>query len=250
MAGPEATAITEDRLLDGRVLLRQPAGGYRVAIDPVLLAATVDAREGACVLDLGCGTGAASLCLAARLPGVSIVGLDSDPDHLALARDNAELNGVAGRVRLLAGDVAAAEDVLAPGSFDHVIANPPYLAEAGHTASPEPGRRQATVEGIGGLGPWIDRAWAALGHKGTLTLIHRADRLQEILALLSPRFGSVHVFPLWPKAGRPAKRVIVAARKGGRGGTVLSAGLVLHEADGRYTEAAAAVLRDAAALTL
>ena len=58
---------TEDKLLDGRVTLLQPRKGYRVAIDPVLLAAAVPARLGDHVLDLGSGTGAASLCLAARL---------------------------------------------------------------------------------------------------------------------------------------------------------------------------------------
>ena len=68
--------LTDDALLGGRLRFQQPARGYRVAIDPVLLAAAVPASSGARVLDVGAGTGAASLCLAARAPECQIVGLE------------------------------------------------------------------------------------------------------------------------------------------------------------------------------
>ena len=79
--------------------------------------------------------------------------------------------------------------------------------------------------------------------KGTITLVHRADRLDNILTLLSGMAGDVTVFPVWPKHGRAAKRVIVRARKGIRTPMSLSAGLVMHEEDGAYTAAAEAILR-------
>ena len=70
---------TEDALLGGRVRLLQLRRGYRVAVDSVLLAASVEASAGARILDLGCGTGAVALCLAARVPGVTVVGLELQP---------------------------------------------------------------------------------------------------------------------------------------------------------------------------
>jgi tRNA1(Val) A37 N6-methylase TrmN6 len=84
--------------------------------------------------------------------------------------------------------------------------------------------------------------------KGTLVVVHRADRLDELLAALRGKVGEITVFPLWPKAGRPAKRVLVRARKGVATPLALLPGLVLHEDDGRYTPIAQAVLRDGAAL--
>src|SRR5580692_7243816 len=91
-------ATSDDALLGGRVHLHQPAQGYRVAIDPVLLAAAVPAAEGDRVLDIGCGVGAASLCLAARVPGCRIVGLELQPALAQLAAENAARNAVADRV--------------------------------------------------------------------------------------------------------------------------------------------------------
>ena len=122
-----APAVAEDALLGGRVRLVQPAEGYRAAIDPVFLAAAVPAATGETVLDVGAGAGAAALCLAARLPEVRVCGVELAPDLVRLAVGNAGLNGLAGRVEFMAGDLLRPPARLAAGTFDHVMANPPYL---------------------------------------------------------------------------------------------------------------------------
>jgi tRNA1(Val) A37 N6-methylase TrmN6 len=73
-------AFTRDALLAGKVALWQPTRGYRVAVDPVLLAAAVEPKAGDRVLDMGCGVAAISLCLLARCPDISVVGLERNVD--------------------------------------------------------------------------------------------------------------------------------------------------------------------------
>jgi tRNA1(Val) A37 N6-methylase TrmN6 len=236
-----------DRLLGGRVVLHQAVDGYRAAIDPVLLAAAVPARGGERACDLGCGDGAAMLCLATRVPGLTVVGLERDGRAAARARAGCVDSGVADRTAVVEGDVAHLPDALAPGSFDHVLVNPPFHP-AEHTASPDPRRHVANREARSGLEPWVTAAHRLLKPKGRFVLIHRADRLDRVIAGLAPRFGSIAIIPIWPRAGRDAKRVVLVARKGGRGPAALRAGLVLHGEATTYTEAATAVLRDAAPL--
>lgn len=246
MSGPAPTedADSEDALLGGRVRLRQPRDGYRAAIDPVLLAAAVPLRAGDRVLDLGCGAGAVFLCLAARQPELAITAVERDPAVAALARGNAALNGFADRVEVVEADVAALPAAWGRGGFDHVVSNPPYLPPERADPSLRPGRAAAGVEAGSDLADWVACARRCLRHKGRLTLVHRADRLGELLAALDG-FGEVVVFPLWPRPGRDAARVIVTARKGLRTPLRLAPGLVLHADDGGYTEAADAALRGA-----
>lgn len=244
-------AAREDRLLGGRVRLLQPARGYRVATDPVLLAAAVPAGPGERVLELGCGAGAALFCLAARVPGLELHGLEIQPDYLALAAGNARLNGV--EAALHEGDVAQPPAALRGLAFDHVMLNPPHHAEAA-MPSPVAGRDRAHRESGSGLAAWLDTALARLRPRGWLTVIHRADRVPELLRLVDGRAGALALKPLVPRAGRAAKRVILRARKGARGPFRLLAPLVLHAGaahlrDGDdFTPEAAAILRDAAAL--
>ena len=233
---------TEDRLLAGKVRLRQPRDGYRVAIDPVLLAAAVAARPGERMLDLGTGTGAAALCLMARVDGLTVTGLEIDRATADVARENSALNGRAG-FTVREGDVARLPSDLR--GFDRAMANPPYLEAGRADPSPDPGRRRSNVDDAG-LGPWIDAALGAVVPGGSVTFIQRADRLADLLSLLNGRAGAIVVMPLWPRAGEPAKRVIVEARGGRRTPLKIHPGLVLHEADGRYTDAADAILKGGA----
>ncbi|MEO1000106.1 MAG: methyltransferase, partial [Pseudomonadota bacterium] len=205
--------VTRDALLGGRVMLAQPRAGYRAATDPVLLAAACPAVAGERVLDLGCGAGAAALCLAARVPGVGLHGLELQPEYADLAGANAAAAGVA--LTLHRGDLRRPPEALRGLSFDHVITNPPYFPATG-PAAPDPGRATARHEEVA-LAAWIEAALRRLRPRGRLTLIHRAERLDEILAALAGRAGEVRIRPLAAREGRAAKRVIVAARKGARG---------------------------------
>jgi tRNA1(Val) A37 N6-methylase TrmN6 len=245
-----APALSEDTLLDGRVRLRQPVKGERVSIDAVLLAAAVPAVAGDGILDVGCGSGAASLCLAARVPGARVTGIDRERDAVRLAGDNILLNGLSARVTAMAGDLLQPPPRLEPGTFAHAMANPPFLEAARAASSPDPGKAKARVEGEADLAAFVRFALAMVRQKGTITLIHRADRVDHVLAQLAGRVGEIVIFPLWPGRGRPARRVIVRARKGVATPTRLVPGLVLHEADGHFTAAAEAVLRGAGALNL
>lgn len=244
-------ARTEDTLHGGRVRLSQPKDGYRVAIDPVLLAAAVPADADEVVLDAGAGTGAAALCLAARVQGCRVVGLELARELARIARDNIDTNDLAWRVEVLAGDLATPPPRLAPESFDQVMTNPPHLEAAAATAPPGRGRAGAHVEGRLDLDGWLKCCLRMVRPGGRLTLIHRAERLGEILAALAGRLGDVVVFPLWPLAdGRPARRLLVQGRKGSRAPLRLVPGLVLHAADGGFTAEAEAVLRHGAPLPL
>lgn len=249
---PEAKPeISRDRLLGGRVTILQPAGGYRTAIDPLLLAASVPAQPGETVLDAGSGTGAAALALAARLEGVEVVGLDSDPGFVALARNSAQESGLSQFLRFVEGDLLSPPPDFTPGGFDHVMANPPYLAAGSGNPPADAAKRAATVEGAARLDDWLRFLVAMARPGGTVTVIHRFDRKDEVVEGLAKGAGGAKVFPLWPKkAGEGAKRVIVQSRKGEQGETRMAEGLVLHNDDGTYTPEAEAILRNAGPLTL
>lgn len=241
---------SEDMLLGGRVRLRQPRRGYRAAIDPVLLAAAVPAGPADSVLDIGCGAGAAALCLAVRVEGCRVTGIEAQRDLVHLANDNVALNGLFGRVVAVQGDLLRPPPRLEPGSFAHVMANPPFLEGGTASAPPDAAKAAAHIEGEADLAAWVRFALMMVRPKGSVTFIHRADRMEQLLAQLSGRAGEILVFPLWAGPEKPAKRVIVRARKSVATPTRLTPGIVLHEADGRYTPAAEAVLRGGAALQL
>ena len=249
--GATAADISEDALLGGRVKFFQPRHGYRAAIDPVILAASVPAGAGEEVLDVGSGTGAAALCLAARVPGVSVTGLESQAGLVDIARRNGDANGLCGSVKFVCGDLLDGGLPLPPQSFHHVMANPPFTEAGRGTPSADAGKARANVEGQAALADWIDFCLQMARPKGTLSLIHRAGRLDAVLAALAGRLGGIIVYPLWPgPVGKPAKRVLVRGRRGISAPLKLSAGLVLHEGDGRYTGQAEAVLRHAQGLDL
>lgn len=166
------TDLTYDAFLGGRLHLWQPRDGYRAGVDPVLLAASVPAKAGQSVLDLGCGVGAAALCLGARVPGLELVGVERQAEYAALAVRNG--------LHAHTADLADMPADLRDRSFDHVLANPPYFDRAaGHAA--EDSGREAGRGAETPVAAWIDAAARRLHHKGYLHMIHRVERVPDLL---------------------------------------------------------------------
>lgn len=245
--------LSQDGFLGGRIGLWQPASGYRAGVDPVLLASAVTAEPGQRVLDLGCGAGAVMLCLAARVPGLELVGVERQPAYAALARRNVEEAEAAARI--FTADLGALPDDLRAENFDHVVMNPPYHAPASRSPARDPGREAALAEDTP-LATWVDVATRRLKPRGYLWTVLSAERLPDLLGAFDERLGSVVVKPVLPRQTRAATLVLVAARKGGRGAFRLAAPLVMHrgpahERDGEdYTPEARAVLADGIHLPL
>lgn len=245
--GADAENVTLDDFLGGQLKLLQPARGFRAGLDSVILAAAVEARPGDVLFEPGMGVGVASLCVARRLPGTRIIGAEMDSGAVALARRNIRGNAMAGRVEAVEADITALPPTIAHAEFDHVFLNPPFIAEGTGTAPPDPYRARAHVEEVGVLETWLGVALERVKHKGRVTLVHRADRLDRILGLLGGALGEIMLHPLWPMAGRPAKRFLLTGRRGVRAGVTLSPGLVLHLPDGRPSPILDAIARHGAA---
>jgi tRNA1Val (adenine37-N6)-methyltransferase len=228
--------------LDGKVVVAHPEGGFRSGTDAVMLAAAIPARGGHSVLELGSSSGAASLCLMARVPGLSLTGVEIDGESVRFARNNAAANKV--EARFVSGDIFNLPPELRC-DFDHVFCNPPF--HEGGQLSPDPIRARALAD-EGSLGQWLSTGLQRTVSGGFFTAILRADRTPEALAALGQR--GINLLPLWPRSGLAAKRVILQARKNSRAPFALLPGLILHEADGRYTDHAEAILRGGAALAM
>jgi tRNA1(Val) A37 N6-methylase TrmN6 len=245
---------SEDAVLGGRLRLRQLLSGHRVGHDAILLAAASGGRAGEQAVDLGAGVGAAGLALAARVPGLKVTLVEVDAALSRLATENAQLNRLDDRVRAVACDAenlhALAAAALAAGSVDRVLMNPPFNDASRHNVSSNARRRLAHAGEPGLLPRWITSAAWLLKPGGVLTLIWRADELEEVLGAMTSAFGGLVVLPVEPREGAAAIRVLVRAVKAGHGVTVHLPALVLNDAQGGPTRGVEAVLRGGQPLAL
>lgn len=240
--------LTKDAFLGGKLHLLQPRKGYRAGVDSVLLAASVPAQLGDRILDLGCGVGAAALCLGARVEGLQLTGVELQESYAALARENGK-----GKFEVVTADLSDLPLELRQRQFDHVLANPPYFDRGATRAASNVGRETALGEATP-LSDWVKVAAKRLAPQGCAHFIHRVERLPEILNAMTGRLGSIEVLPLCPRVGRAVELVIVRGRKNGRGAFRLHGPLILHEGARHLRDADSfvprvkAVLRDGAEL--
>lgn len=244
-------SLTKDGFLGGKLQIWQPRTGYRAGTDAVFLAAAVDAKPRQSILDVGCGVGVVSLCLARRLGSLEICGVEVQANYASLARRNAKENRI--EIEVTEGDLSSLPDVLRQRRFDHVVTNPPYFDPSDHTPPSDGGRKVAHVGTGLDLAEWIRMCGKRVAPKGSLTLINKAAVLPEIIRALGAGFGSVEIFPLVARAGQPAGRVIVTAIAGSRGQASLHSPIVLHDGethtnDEDYSIKSKSILRDAAGL--
>lgn len=247
--------LTQDAFLGGRLVVQQPAKGYRAGIDAVLLAASVPAGEGDTVLEAGSGVGVPSLCVAERVTGATVTAVEIQSDLCAVGAANAAHCGLGSRVNFVEADVLAPSSAhaaagLAREGFDHVMANPPFHITGSVRASCNPGKAKAHMHGAGDLERWVRFMVTMAAADASITLIHRADALPDLLAALNRRVGDIAVLPIHSKPDGEAIRVLVQGRKGSRAPLRVRPGMIMHEADGAFTPSASGILRDGDSLDL
>lgn len=253
----QAVAATElktsdDGFLGGALRMLQPRRGYRAGLEAVFLAASVPARPGDHVLEAGCGVGVASLCLIHRVPDVHVTGVEMEPSLVGLAFENARRNGLADRCRFLVSDIRGGTDgsSIEQNSHQHVFANPPFFTSGRSRRSEDALRNRAHICERRDLDAWIRFLVSIAAPGGTVTVIHRAEGLSDLLRLFHRRVGDCRVLPLFPRAAQPASRVIVQGIKGSKAPAVLLQGLVLHGEDGQFTPRVQGILRHGDALAV
>lgn len=241
-------SFTIDDFLGGKIKLKQPVDGYRATSDAVLLAAAVNAKKGQKILDVGAGSAAVGLCLAARCPDINIFGIEVQTEMISLAKENIALNRCDDRITILPADIRSEKiDGLPTGSFDWVVTNPPFILE--NQPSPSKIRDIAHRQSDCSLNEWILNCLRYVRARGHFAMINRADRLPEIMALLYGRLGDLKIIPIWTKEGLPAKRFIVIGRKGVRSPAVLTPGIVLMHADETRSQQAENIMRHGTSIT-
>jgi tRNA1(Val) A37 N6-methylase TrmN6 len=252
---PDAPATTEDAFLGGAVRVRQPKSGYRAGLDAVLLAASVELAhtDPVRVLDCGSGVGVVGLCLAWRLKASAVTLVEQQGALVDMARHNIAANGFDPRMRVVHGDITDRLSKLTElageaEAFDHVVANPPYYDVASGTLAQDPSRAAAHAMATGSLDAWARFMAAMAKPRGTITLVHRADGLSDILRVFEARFGAIRIKPIQPRAAEPAGRILVQARKGSRAPLEICPPLVLYDQAGATQPDVDAILRAGASL--
>lgn len=229
-------------LLDGRVKLIQSLDGLRASMDSVMLAAVVTAKRNEGILDMGCGTGSVGLCVNQRLSdlAVSLSGIDIQDKMILLAEQNAKANNIHSRAWYICGDVTN-KSTFEAEAFDHIVMNPPYYNDGERQRSPDSAREAAYS---GDLAIWIGSALHWVRQGGSVSLIHRADRLDDILTLAKGKFGAIEVWPIYSKATEPAIRVIVKMIRNRKTPMTLHAPVILFDENGEPSVQSNSILRD------
>lgn len=225
-------AAIENTLLKGQVSIKQPAKGYRAAIDPIILAASCHPSSGDHIVDLGCGVGTIGVCLEHFHPEIELTGYEIQPDLAELASQNLNKNNMS--------IINESIDNIDKNKFDIAVMNPPYYEDGSNIPSPSSMRATAHT---GRLENWFAAAATGLKKGGYLHAILPAMRFDDMLKYCRKyQFGALQLYPLFPKVDKPAKRLIFQARKNKSGQTIFHNGLILHKSERNYTPQAQAIL--------
>jgi tRNA1(Val) A37 N6-methylase TrmN6 len=243
---------TVDTVLGGRVTIFQPRGGHRAGTDSALLAACVPRDFEGRAYDLGSGAGSVGLSVASQAPRSRVTLVEIDPEMAALAASGIEANDLGDRVRVVQADLLARgrsrHPALAAEGAELVVTNPPFHIEGTVRNAATPLRRQAHTFSEADELAWIEAAVRLLRPRGILMMIHRADALLRLLALLEGRVGDIRLKPVHPRPGSAATRLLVRTLKASRSPLTLLPPLILHEDGGGFTREADALHRGVASV--
>lgn len=225
----EITKFTEDLILNGKIKLYQPKRGYRVAVDPILLASMVELKSKQTILDVGCGVGTISLILKYMDNSQTITGIDVDSVMTELCEKNSKENSLP--LNIVNSPICS--PLLKSKNFDTVVTNPPFYNPESFRSSEK--KLTANFE-TASLKSWISFCLKRLKPNGNFYIIHLPERLKDILESLGSLVGKIEIFPIYSHQNEPAKRIIVKCKKASKEPLKILPGLVSHKDNNEYSD--------------
>jgi tRNA1(Val) A37 N6-methylase TrmN6 len=227
--------ITKDFIFNGAISLYQPKHGYRVAIDPLVLASIVEIKKNQTVLDVGCGVGTISLILKYFDKSQTVTSLDIDSFMTDLCRKNSEINNLPLNIINCGVDF----NILKDKNFDCVVTNPPFYNPSNFRSSEK--KFVANFETID-IKSWISFCMKRLKDKGNFYIIHIPEKLDDILAALRNSAGKIEIIPIYSHANQFARRIIIKCKKGSKEPLKISPGIISHKENNEYSDLLTAIL--------
>lgn len=220
--------------------LVQPDSGFRFSTDSLLISSFVSVSKNARILDLGTGSGVIPLGIMLNHlnRGLTITGLEINPEMVAAAQENVQKLGFAEEINIVRGNVCT-PDFAPAGSYDLVVSNPPYRSEGRGKACPDEDRNKARFEVDCDLDAFVATASRMVRNRGRVCFVFLAERLTELInsftrhKLEPKRMKFIH-----GRSDSPSKVIMLEAVKGGKPGLIMEAPVILFEKDNSVTESA------------
>ena len=229
-----------DELWRGGPRFREKKGVYRVGTDSILLAHFVgfsQSKKKKRVMDLGCGSGVIAIVLACDNDRLLIDGIDIQPDAVSCATENVELSGLADRVNIIEGDLRHHREFMLTGTYDHVVANPPYYAPRSGRQSGDVSRVTARSEELCTLDDVCKAASYLLRWGGSFSLVHKPQRIADIFrALDGSGLEPKRIRFVQNKQSSPPGLVLIESRRGGSPSLKVEAPLILRDDNGNDSD--------------
>ena len=226
----------DDLQRNGYKIIQDPKK-FCFGIDAVLLSGFAQAKLGDHVLDLGTGSGIIPILLEAKTRGRHFTGLEIQPDMADMAARSVALNGLQDKVDIVAGDLREATGTFGKASFQVVTANPPYMKADSGLHNPRSAQNIARHEVLCTLNDVITQAAELLVPQGHFYMIHRPERLTEILCLMhSRKLEPKRLRFVYPYVESAANMVLVEGVRGGNPGLITEKPLIVYSEPGQYTD--------------
>lgn len=229
--------VTRDALFSGRLMIDQPAAGYRFSIDAVILANTAFSKPGSRVCDIGTGCGIVPIVMAYRNPGISIIyGVELQERLAEIAAHNVAENRMEKCIKIIRGDAKTITPDDTNGTVDLLVCNPPHYGQNAARINPLSEKAVARHEISLTLDELVTAAGRLLSPGGRFMIIYPATRITDLAA----RLRGERIEPKWLRfvhtaPGNDAKRVIIEGIAGGGPGAKIADPLFIMDGNGRYS---------------
>ena len=227
-------------LWPGGPRLKEDSGIFRLGVDSVLLAffsGKTTSGKNKRVADLGCGSGLLSILLAWHDPKLQVDAIEIQPDAAALAAENAELNGLSDRIRVIGGDLRLASELMRPGAYDIVVSNPPYYKSGSGRRPASNGMAIARTDELCTLKDVCTAAGYLTRWGGSFMLVHKPERLAEVFRAVSESgFEPKRLRFVSHKNASPPNLVLIESRRGAKPSLKVEAPLFLYDENGNDSD--------------